>query len=738
MKYKFAKKRTECPLCNCKHSFAGFEIDGQFSEQYGYCHACGETIFADSISENEKKEYYEKPELPTWELPKEDFEDLFGEINDIFTQEIILKFPKIIKVLKKYRVISINKRTGFPLIDFTGKIRSIKIFDYDKTLHKKKFIDKEGVERTSIFWYHTGKVNEEKYQFKSCWFGEHLIFNSEYEYIGIVESEKTALIANYFLPNVLFLATGSKGTKKNAIYKGIGDKKTIFYPDYDAIQEWTEFVKDCHNPNWQISKICSQMSDKEDIADILLGTDPLEFVEKLNEELTKLYNPSKEPEENEDPLKIEENGIIDENKKPLNPILWDLYYYDDFEDYCIRKNLKMDEIKNLYFTILEEPKFTDKSELKKMRAKYQNAFFYCNNLKAKAIRDCFDSLIAQIDISNKKTVCEKHLQSIIKPFDTQLFEKAKGRLADIYDFTDDDFCKLNFFIAQSKINADVSLNKSLYLWSKEKFTGKTTFGIALATAMNGFDCDFMRSFTLAEEMQFERFSIPNCSKYNVTMLDEGFFSNMGKVYDDLKRQITSASVRIEFKHKNQQISIPAKRNYIFTSNNDISEFVQDEEERRFCSIEMKKFKRNVKKTELFKIVFDYVKEVNMDSDMLQSKYLSQYDKTKVIGDIFNEINQLSEMIKKNEFFPIQRIESERSYIRLIEFAQMLRDGNLVNRSNDRMLKRIAKGVLTKLYGEADSNCRWYFSKLQENTTSQLSELPIINETIINREDILPY
>lgn len=165
-----------------------------------------------------------------------------------------------------------------------------------------------------------------------------------------------------------------------------------------------------------------------------------------------------------------------------------------------------------------------------------------------------------------------------------------ARLTDAYGFTSEEIERLQFFICQVKAGRDfpASLRRMLYLWSKEKMTGKTTIAKALASALNGGEKDASRySSDLATELGIKSFALPKISSMNAVLLDECFFKDMAKSYPTFKKRLTmnDGSSRLPYGKEFAWMGCP---NYIATSNEPLSTFIADWNDRRYLSIEMRK------------------------------------------------------------------------------------------------------------------------------------------------------
>ena len=78
----------------------------------------------------------------------------------------------------------------------------------------------------------------------------------------IVESEKTAIIASVYFPNILWLATGGKQALKSHLFSVLRGRTVVLLPDNGAGNEWR--VK--------ADAICQQYPDvRLEVADLLEG-----------------------------------------------------------------------------------------------------------------------------------------------------------------------------------------------------------------------------------------------------------------------------------------------------------------------------------------------------------------------------------------------------------------------------------------------------------------------------------
>lgn len=176
-----------------------------------------------------------------------------------------------------------NGATVFWQIDRNGNVRAGKIMGYDaKTGHRIK----EPFNQVS--WVHSVRKIPD-FHMRQCLFGEHLLADasSAARTVAIVESEKTALVAALFIPDLVWLATGGMhGSFNSEAMQVLRGSDVVLFPDLKATNEWRRKV-------WMLqpickSAICSDLLEKMatdgqrdaglDIADFLLMEDTPQMI----------------------------------------------------------------------------------------------------------------------------------------------------------------------------------------------------------------------------------------------------------------------------------------------------------------------------------------------------------------------------------------------------------------------------------------------------------------------------
>lgn len=206
---------------------------------------------------------------------------------------------------------------------------------------------------------------------------------------------------------------------------------------------------------------------------------------------------------------------------------------------------------------------------------------------------------------------EKVISSIFdREHNSTRYNAACARLTACYGLSDIDEKKLHFFVCQVRAGREFpdSLRRMLYIWGKQKKTGKTTLAKALVCALNGSeDIEGYAYFctTLQTEMQIKVFSVPKIAECRCAMMDECFFSDMSKVYADFKKLITGrdGAARLPYGQEFRWQGLP---NYIATSNEPLLNFIKDWSDRRYLSINFESEPReNMTDSEVLELVKEY-------------------------------------------------------------------------------------------------------------------------------------
>ena len=165
-------------------------------------------------------------------------------------------------------------------IDKEGLVRMGKVMKYKTDGHRDKAFTPLSIPKELS---KCGKLKAD-YVIKQTLFGEHLLRHPQNadKTICIVESEKSAVICSLCFPNVLWMATGSKGNLQDERMSAVKGRKVILYPDTDTegktYCQWCKRADELNAKGWQI-QVCDylekmatpeQREAKIDIADLLI------------------------------------------------------------------------------------------------------------------------------------------------------------------------------------------------------------------------------------------------------------------------------------------------------------------------------------------------------------------------------------------------------------------------------------------------------------------------------------
>lgn len=315
-KYKGIESRFTCPNCNTPRKFTRYidtETGNYISEEVGRCDretSCGyhyspKGYFADNQGINfrtQRQLHNRKRQTVNQSSGVEKFSSIPSEIlvntlsdygkND-FVQFLQTQFSleQTRTVIRHYLIGTWRDgRTVFWQVDGTGKVRTGKLMLYDKTTGKR-------VKTRNPSWVHAELKNErtngsasyrpieKQFRLSQCFFGEHLLTQNYEKPIGIVESEKTAVVTSLFLPKLIWIATGGCGNlNTRRLASVIKGRQTIVFPDSSKYGIWSAKIEEAnrnHNLSVRISDLLERQLNEEqkrldyDLADFLLKADSI-------------------------------------------------------------------------------------------------------------------------------------------------------------------------------------------------------------------------------------------------------------------------------------------------------------------------------------------------------------------------------------------------------------------------------------------------------------------------------
>ena len=191
---------------------------------------------------------------PTSTIPFEIFRqslNQYAENNFVRYLHTLFDADTVSDLIKRFYIGSSDYWRGasiFWQIDVRGRIRSGKVMLYDPVTGRRvKEEQQDGSLRSKITWVHSILQNPavlKDFNLRQCLFGEHQLANEpKSRPVAIVESEKTAIIASYYLPDFIWLACGSLTNLTIDKCRILAGRKVVLFPDLNCFERWNGKAK---------------------------------------------------------------------------------------------------------------------------------------------------------------------------------------------------------------------------------------------------------------------------------------------------------------------------------------------------------------------------------------------------------------------------------------------------------------------------------------------------------------
>lgn len=156
--------------------------------------------------------------------------------------------------------------SAFPYLNAGGQCVDIHLMPYDADGHRRK----SGYNQN---WLLAKRKQSDR---RAVWplFGEHLLRLNPSAPVGIVESEKTALIASICAPGYVWTATGSLSNLNARRCAALDGRECYVFPDADGLERWREKATALHASGFSVY-FCGEyitahaQAPKDDLGDIL-------------------------------------------------------------------------------------------------------------------------------------------------------------------------------------------------------------------------------------------------------------------------------------------------------------------------------------------------------------------------------------------------------------------------------------------------------------------------------------
>ena len=265
--YTGKNSRFTCPSCKQPHQFTRYiniSTNEYLDEHVGICNRATKC----SYHFTPKQYFQQNPILPNWgdavgrgvilpfrgdvrriegseaspsfinksifinSLSNYNSNNLIKYLDSIFDKQTVNQLINIYKIGTSSHFS--GGTTIFWQIDTDNNIRTGKLIKYNASTGKRQ---KKPFVATN--WIHSLHCKKD-FILKQCLFGEHLLKEDLNAPIAIVESEKTAIIAQTKMPKYLWLATGSLNEFKASKLDVLKKRRVVAFPDIGAYRHWLD------------------------------------------------------------------------------------------------------------------------------------------------------------------------------------------------------------------------------------------------------------------------------------------------------------------------------------------------------------------------------------------------------------------------------------------------------------------------------------------------------------------
>lgn len=254
-KYAGRATRYTCPSCGHRHTFTRYmdaSTDKHLAKHVGRCNRqdrCGHHVkpreyFAEG-GERPSGEWIPPPlppELPGYRMSREDVRSTMGIPCSLleYLGSVAGLDPAQVKHTAWEYCVGGWREPGkyqgaatFWQVDRAGQVRTAKVVQFDPHTGRRV--------KGALSWAHTLSGGIPKgFKLDQCLFGEHLLNKYPDAPVGIVEAEKTALVARLFVPSVLWLAVSGLGELKLSKLLPLAGRNVTLWPDLgEGFTKWS-------------------------------------------------------------------------------------------------------------------------------------------------------------------------------------------------------------------------------------------------------------------------------------------------------------------------------------------------------------------------------------------------------------------------------------------------------------------------------------------------------------------
>lgn len=206
---------------------------------------------------------------PTYHFIEQDIIKRLQGQRNTFIDFLLTLFeqPKVAAAVERYCIGGDSMcRTIFPNIDQEGRCVGGAVIPYLANGHRDK---SKGA--SNIHSELKRKDKTHPTQGDQVLFGSHLLRLYPSASVGVVESQKSAVILSIIYPEIVWVATAGMTNFNERLLAPIYDRNIIAYSDANGVKVWTERAKQLPFKNIRISDWWRYaQDDKEDICDVVI------------------------------------------------------------------------------------------------------------------------------------------------------------------------------------------------------------------------------------------------------------------------------------------------------------------------------------------------------------------------------------------------------------------------------------------------------------------------------------
>ena len=247
-KYSLDKssKKFVCPSCGTKSfvKYINVEDNSYLEDKYGRCDRESSCKYHQHSQQNSVISEFVAPLIiRKASTIQSDFLELcnknFEENNFIQFLKIYFSEDEVQSVINEYGLGTASHWKGstvFWQINQKEEIQAGKVMLFDAKLGKR--VKKP---YNHVHWVHK-LLKLKDFVLQQCLFGLHIINESKKKGFAIVEAEKTAVMMRLFLPEYIWMATGSKGNFNKKMLLPLKNHTVLAYPDKSEFADWNKIA----------------------------------------------------------------------------------------------------------------------------------------------------------------------------------------------------------------------------------------------------------------------------------------------------------------------------------------------------------------------------------------------------------------------------------------------------------------------------------------------------------------